>query len=73
MLFLPCLLLLITLYLKVVNKCSSEAPESYYLVFVDVFAVVCVVVIVVVVNVIVVALLNVTDHIILSCGQYVFV
>ena len=52
-----------------VNKCSSEAPESCHLVCVDVVAVVCVVVIVLVVNVVVVALLNVTDHIILSCGQ----
>ena len=65
-LFWHCLLLLITLYLLVVNKCSSEAPESYHLVCVDVVAVVCVVV---VVNVVVVALLHVTDHIILSCGQ----
>ena len=65
-LLLPCLLLLITLYLQVVNKCSSEAPESYHLFCVDVVTVVCVVVIVVVVNVIVVALHDVTDHIILS-------
>ena len=70
LLFWPCLLLLITLYLLVVNKCSPEAPESYHLVFVDVVAVVCVfVVIVVVVNVVVVALLHVSDHIISSCGQ----
>ena len=51
LLFWACLLLLITLYLQVVNKCSSEAPESYHLVCVDVVAVVCVVVIVVVGNV----------------------
>ena len=68
----PCLLLLITFYLLVVNKCVSEAPESYYRVFVDVVDVgvgVVVVVIVVVVNVVVVALLVVTDHIVSSCGQ----
>ena len=53
-----------------VNKFSSEAPESYYLVCVDVVIVgVVVVVIVVAVNVVDVALLVVTDHIILSCGQ----
>ena len=51
-----------------VNEFSSEAPESYYLVCVDV-VIVGVVVIVVVVNVVDVALLVVTDHIILSCGQ----
>ena len=35
-LFWPCLLLLVTLYLLVLNKCSTEAPESYHLVRVDV-------------------------------------
>ena len=72
LLFWPCLLLLIIFYLLVVNKCVSEAPESYYWVFVDVVDVgvgVVVVVIVVIINVIVVALLVVTDHIISSCGQ----
>ena len=71
-LFWPCLLSLITFYLLAVNKCVSEAHESYYRVFVDVVDVgvgVVVVVIVVVVNVVVVALLVVTDHIISSCGQ----
>ena len=46
-----------------VNKCVSEAPESYYRVFVDVVDV-GMGVVVVVVNVVVVALLVVTDHII---------
>ena len=55
-----------------VNKCFSEAPESYCWVCVDVVVfgvVVIIVVIVVVVNVVVVALIVVTDHILLSCGQ----
>ena len=66
----PCLLLQITFYLLVVNEFSSEAPESYYLVCVDVVIVgVVVVVIVVVVNVVDVALLVVTYHILFSCGQ----
>ena len=68
LLFWPCLLLLITFYLLVVNKCVSEAPESYYRVFVDVVDV-GVGVVVVIVNVVVVALLVVTYHIISSCGQ----
>ena len=53
-----------------VNKSSSDAPESYYWVCVDVDVVgVVVVVIFVDVNVVVLALLVVTDHIKLSCGQ----
>ena len=63
----PFLLLLITLYLLVVNKCSSETPESYHRVCVDVD--VGAGVDVVVVNIVVVALLVVTDDIILSYGQ----
>ena len=63
-LFWPCLLLLITFCLLVVNNCSSEAPESYHLVCVDIVVVVCVVVDVV--NVIVMALLIVTDHIVVN-------
>ena len=59
-LFWPCLLLLITFYLLVVNKYSSDASESYQCVRVDVF---------VVINVVVVVLLVVTAHVILSCGQ----
>ena len=63
----PYFLLLFTLYLVQVNKCSSEAPESYCLVCVDVVVVFgVVVVIVVVVNVVAVALIVVTDHIILN-------
>ena len=40
----PCLLLLTTLYLFVVHKCSIEAPEGYHLVFVDILVVVVVVI-----------------------------
>ena len=67
LLFWPCLLLLIIFNLLVVNKYSSEAPESYHWTCVDVFVVV--VVIVVVFNIVVVPLLVFTDHIILSWGQ----
>ena len=78
-LFWACLLLRITLHQVVINKCSSEAPESYYrfcvvfgvvvdVVDVVIVIIVVIVVIVVVVNVVVVALLDVTDHIIISCG-----
>ena len=49
----PCLLLLITSYLVVVNECYSEDVDF----------------VVVVVNVIAVAQLVVTGHIMLSCGQ----
>ena len=69
--------ILITLHQVVINKCSSEAPKSYYRVcvvfgvVVDVVDVVIViiVVIVVVVNVVGVALHVVTDHITSSCDQ----
>ena len=64
-LFWPCLLLLITSYLLVVNKYSSEVPESYHSLCVDVVIVVVFIVVIVVVNVIVVVLLGVTDNIIL--------
>ena len=54
-----------------VNKCFSEAAESYCWVCFDVVVVfgVVVLIIVIVVNVVVVALTVVTDHIVLSCGQ----
>ena len=60
-------MLLVTFYLLVVNKCSSEAPVCVDVIVVGVADVV--VVIVVVVNVVVVALFVVTDHITSSCGQ----
>ena len=64
-LFWPCLLLLFTLYLVVINRYSSEALEGYNCVC----AVVVIIVVVVVVNVGVVYLVVVTGHIIFSCGQ----
>ena len=52
-----------------VINCSFQAPESYWCVSIDVVIVFgVVVVIVVVVNVVALALIVVTDHIILSCG-----
>ena len=58
----PCLLLLITLHLVVVNKCFLRLVKDadFDVVFV---------VVVVVVNVVVVALFVVTGHIMLNCGQ----
>ena len=52
-----------------VNKCSSEAPEGFHYVCVEIVIVVVVVFAAVVVNFVVVALLVVTGHIILSCGH----
>ena len=69
-LFWACLLLLITLHQVVINKCSSEAPKSYYrvcVVFGVVVDVVDVVIVIIVVIVVVVALLDVSDHITSSC------
>ena len=53
---------MITLYLVVVNKCSIEAPVGHRLFCVEIL-------VVVVVNDIVVALLVVSDRIILGFGQ----
>ena len=63
------MLLLITLYLVLVNSYSSEALEGYNCVCAVVVIIVVVVVVNVVVNVVAVALIVVTGHIILTCGQ----